>query len=404
MRSERLRHIADVRVSNVDKKSVAGQVPVRLCNYTDVYYNERITTALEFMESTATPEQCIAFQLSPGDVLLTKDSETPDDIGVTAVVTETMPRLLCGYHLAMIRPRLGVDGRYLRFALASSPARSDLGSRANGITRFGLRSSVIGDVLIPLPTQDMQRAIADYLDRETARIDALIEKKQLIASLATERFIAAVDAELSVGDEVALRRLARSITTGSRDWSEMVGDGDGYFIRATNVRRGTTAMDVATDRVGRLVPPTTAEARRAQLMAGDVIVCVTGYPGSVGYWTGELSPAFVSQHVAAIRPEPTVRGRWLAFALLARSVQGQIEARQYGGTKQGLSLDDLKVLRIKVPTVAKRERTTAALEIAETQTTAISRAISRQIRLLGEERQALITAAVSGQAPIPGAA
>jgi type I restriction enzyme S subunit len=385
---------------------VDGEVPVHLCNYTDVYYNEQITADLDFMEATASPDQCLTFQLQPGDVLLTKDSETPDDIGVCAVVAETRPRLLCGYHLALIRPRSPlVEGRYLRHALASSPAKAEMTSRAMGITRYGLRSSAIGDLTIPLPVLKAQRTISDYLDRETARIDAVIEMKQRAASLAKERLIAAVEAEMSVGDDiVALRRLATSITTGSRDWSDMVGDGDGYFVRAMNLRRGATAMDLGTDRLGRLIPPTSAEARRARLAPGDVVVCVTGYPGSIGYWDGRLSPAFVSQHVAAVRPKPGVAGRWLSFALLAPSVQGQIEARQYGGTKQGLGLDDLKALRIKVPSSERRERAAAALEKAETNMLRITSSIERQINLLEEKRQALITAAVTGQIVIPRAA
>ena len=53
----RLKTLASVRLSNVDKKSEEGQVPVKLCNYVDVYYNDRITADLEFMHATATAEQ-----------------------------------------------------------------------------------------------------------------------------------------------------------------------------------------------------------------------------------------------------------------------------------------------------------------------------------------------------------
>lgn len=114
MKEERLKHVADIRVSSVDKKSTDGDLPVRLCNYTDVYFNERITGSINFMEATATPSQIAAFGLRRGDVVLTKDSETPDDIGVSAVVAEDLPDLVCGYHLAIVRARGGsATGRYL---------------------------------------------------------------------------------------------------------------------------------------------------------------------------------------------------------------------------------------------------------------------------------------------------
>ena len=81
-----LKHVADVRFSNVDKKSVDGQISVHLCNYTDVYYNDVITADMEFMAATAPDAQVAAFGLRAGDVLFTTESETPDDIGVGAYV------------------------------------------------------------------------------------------------------------------------------------------------------------------------------------------------------------------------------------------------------------------------------------------------------------------------------
>ena len=78
----KLKHIAQVESSNVDKKSHDDEMPVRLCNYTDVYYNDRITRALSFMEATATPREIARFSLHRGDILLTKDSEHWSDIAV----------------------------------------------------------------------------------------------------------------------------------------------------------------------------------------------------------------------------------------------------------------------------------------------------------------------------------
>lgn len=173
----RLRYVADIRVSNVDKKSVDGQRQVLLCNYTDVYYNDFITSGLPFMAATATDDQIAQFQIRRGDTLITKDSETPDDIGIPAFVAEDLPGVLCGYHLAIVRPRHKVlHPRFLFWVLASSWSRARLGSEANGITRFGLRTESFLNAPVPLPPLPVQRAIADYLDAETARIDALIAR------------------------------------------------------------------------------------------------------------------------------------------------------------------------------------------------------------------------------------
>ena len=79
-----LRAVADCAVSNVDKNWSEDELPVRLCNYTDVYNNEFITAALDFMRGTATPIEIQKFGMRVGDVAITKDSESWDDIGIPA--------------------------------------------------------------------------------------------------------------------------------------------------------------------------------------------------------------------------------------------------------------------------------------------------------------------------------
>ena len=83
----RIRNAAEMRVSNVDKHTKDGEQSVRLCNYVDVYKNNRIIDSMSFMRATATPEEIARFRLRIGDVLITKDSEAWDDIGVPCLVT-----------------------------------------------------------------------------------------------------------------------------------------------------------------------------------------------------------------------------------------------------------------------------------------------------------------------------
>lgn len=184
-----LRAVADYEVSNVDKKSDDAEHPVRLCNYVDVYHNEFITLDLDFMQATATPVEAAKFSVRIDDVIITKDSESWDDIGVPAHVRETAADLVCGYHLAQIHPRRDrLSGSFLLRCLQSRPIRLQLELAANGVTRFGLPKAAIGSVRLPLPPLNTQRIIADFLDAETARIDSLIAaKKSLLAILAEKR-------------------------------------------------------------------------------------------------------------------------------------------------------------------------------------------------------------------------
>ena len=172
----RLKECASVWLSNVDKKSVKGEAGVRLCNYVDVYYQERIDAHIEFMAATATSDQIHRFSLREGDVLITKDSETWTDIAVPAVVSEDLPGVLCGYHLALIRPRSHCTGAFLSQAIGAIGPRDQYHISANGITRFGLTADAIRTSLLPLPPLSEQHAIVDLLDCETATIDAMVGK------------------------------------------------------------------------------------------------------------------------------------------------------------------------------------------------------------------------------------
>ena len=183
-----LRSVVDYVVSNVDKISDDNETPIRLCNYTDVYNNETITPSLNFMNGTASVPELTKFRLAVGDVLITKDSESWDDVGVPAVVRETADDLVCGYHLALLRPfEQKMNGVFLFRCLQAKPVRTQLELAANGITRFGIPKSEIGKMRLPVPPLPQQHAIAKYLDRETTRLDALIATKERVLALLTER-------------------------------------------------------------------------------------------------------------------------------------------------------------------------------------------------------------------------
>ena len=183
----RLKTIASVRLSNVDKHSEEGQVAVKLCNYVDVYYNDRVTADLDFMSATATREQVRRFLLRVGDVLITKDSESWNDIAVPAVVGEDLSDVLCGYHLAHITPGADLDGRFLARQFSAIGTRDQFYVAANGITRFGLGGDAIRTGVFPVAPIEEQRAIADFLDRETAKIDALVARKERLIELLQEK-------------------------------------------------------------------------------------------------------------------------------------------------------------------------------------------------------------------------
>jgi type I restriction enzyme S subunit len=182
--TRQLRELADIRVSNVDKKFYASEKPVKLCNYMDVYANEYVTGNIQFMEASATPAEIEQFSLNRGDVIITKDSETPDDIGIPAVIAEEINDLVCGYHLALIRPNQEyLDPVYLAKQLCTSDIVRYFAVKASGSTRFGLSIGAIETVEIPTPPKPEQTKIAEIfstVDRAIEQTEALIAKQQRI--------------------------------------------------------------------------------------------------------------------------------------------------------------------------------------------------------------------------------
>lgn len=172
-RKVRLRDTCEIITSPVDKKIVDGELSVKLCNYTDVYYNNTIDSNINFMTATAKPREIERFSLVKGDVIITKDSETPDDIGVPAYVKETIRNLLCGYHLAILRPKKYITGKYICYALTSPRIKNDFYRFANGITRFGLTSESYQKIKISLPSLSEQKRIANVLETAKKEIELL---------------------------------------------------------------------------------------------------------------------------------------------------------------------------------------------------------------------------------------
>ena len=175
---KRLKEVVSIQNSNVDKKTNDKEIAVRLCNYVDVYKNEFINAplSLDFMWATADESEIKKFGIKRHDVLITKDSETADDIAIPALATETLDGVLCGYHLAQIRtnPKY-LLGPYLFRLFQGRRYGHRFAITAKGITRVGLGQAAIADAMTPVPPLSEQQAIAAYLDEKTTQIDCIVD-------------------------------------------------------------------------------------------------------------------------------------------------------------------------------------------------------------------------------------
>lgn len=190
---KKLKYLAIVQSSNVDKKSNEDEISVLLCNYIDVYKNEFIVDGISFMKATAKESEIEKFILQEGDVLITKDSETPDDIAKPALVTKNFENVICGYHLAQIRAnKTDLTGEFLFRLFQSKDFNCHFEVSANGVTRYGLPLASITDVYISFPSVKEQIEIVKHIHTENLRIENTVLKIEKEINLLQEYKVALI--------------------------------------------------------------------------------------------------------------------------------------------------------------------------------------------------------------------
>ena len=195
---KKLKYVSKILPSNVDKHIYPDEVQVRLCNYTDVYYNDYITVDTVLEKGSCKESEFTKFVLRKSDIIITKDSETPDDIGVPTYVKNDLDNVVCGYHLTMIRP-YACRGKFIFRFIQSDRTRRYFELESNGITRYGLGKSSIENLLLPIPTDSEQRQIANFLDRKTKQIDEFIRIKERQIELLQEQRTALINQAVTKG-------------------------------------------------------------------------------------------------------------------------------------------------------------------------------------------------------------
>jgi type I restriction enzyme, S subunit len=416
----RLRNVADMRVSNVDKHEREGEIPVRLCNYVDVYKNERITQGIPFMHATATPAEILRFRLRENDVLITKDSEAWRDIGVPALVEYAAPDLVSGYHLALLRPRAGqVTGAFLLRALQSASVASQLHVAATGVTRYGLSHAAIKSVVLPIPTLSEQAAIVRFLDHTDRRIRRAVRSKQKLIALLMEQKQAVIHQAVMRGLDPNVRlkpsqvdwlgdvprdwevmQLRRLVRRGRRITYGIVQPGEPdpsgrFMVRGQDYSFGW-AKPESLFRVSDAIE---TPYRRSRLESADLVLTIVGAGvGNVAKVPPWLDGANITQTTARIsidgaKAEPDFVAATLDSPVGRRNVERYVK----GAAQPGLNLEHVRLFLIPVPPLSEQREILRAIRgKADGLSDAVEHA-RRAIDLLREYRVRLIVDVVTGR-------
>ncbi|MCU0322143.1 MAG: restriction endonuclease subunit S [Chitinophagaceae bacterium] len=407
-----LKALASYRVSSVDKIVKEEEISVELCNYTDVYKNDFITSKLEFMKGSATNEEIHKFSLQIGDVLITKDSESWDDIAIPALVKNIKPNLLCGYHLAIIRPR---DKRllpeYLFRCFQSKEIRIQLELASTGVTRYGLPKDEIGRLLLPIPDIKTQKSIVTYLDNEIEFIDSLVAEKENLITLLTKKRQSLITQAVTKGinSKVKFRNSGidwlgevpehwetertRWLFKEKNDRSEK---GEEEMLTVSHI----TGVTPRSEKDVNMFEAETNEGYK-KCNAGDLVInTLWAWMGAMGVApiSGIVSPAYhVYTPLARILPEyvDTI----VRLPLFANEVIRY--SKGVWSSRLRLYPDGFYEVYMPVPPIEEQKQITKHIEVEIDRMKKMERITKLSIELLKERKGVLISKAVTGQLEIP---
>jgi type I restriction enzyme S subunit len=318
-----------------------------------------------------------------------------------------------------------VDAHYYAYLIRDLAVRGFVTSLAKGIRErsTAFDSETLRSLVVPFPPLRVQRAIADFLDRETARIDALIEAKAHLSELLSERRREYVSRAVTVGlgesvalrstgDEFApeipngwrlmrLRHVVEAIVDTAHKTAPVVDDGEYLVVRTSNVKNGRLVFEDAryTDEASwkewtaRGIPQPGDVMFTREAPAGEACLVPEGVPLCIG------------QRMVHLRVNRSVIvGEWLLHSIYAGPAQRFIEILSKSTTVAHINMSDIPDIPVVVPTIVEQEDVLRSVRQVIQNQELLTERLARQIALLREHRQALITAAVTGELEIPGVA
>lgn len=316
---------------------------------------------------------------------------------------------VCSGEFVVLRPH-GVNPRYLEYLLLGEDTRQYLSARVQSVTRSQqrVRPEDITKMWFDLPPLSAQRRVADYLDRETSRIDALIAAKGRMVELLEEHDQVELSRLVTPGQtEMAHLRYFATVQGGVTVDAGRDGGPNAVtrpYLRVANVQAGRLDLTDVTE-----ITVPRALAARSTLRTSDVLMTEGGDIDKLGrgtVWDGQLDGCLHQNHIFAVRPNPRLLDcSYLALITQSSHARAHFESTGVQSTNLA-STSSSKIMDLPVPVLpirAQRE-IVAQWNHRAARTASMRLALTTQVGLLEERRQALITAAVTGQLHIPEAA
>ncbi len=355
------------------------------------FKNGKIDWTTAYHVSTERYEMDQNIQLTEGDLLVTKDGT----IGKVAVVHGMKSPATLNSGVFVVRPKINdLSTDFLGWVIRSKVFDDFVAFNFSGSTINHLYQNVFETFRFPFPDLATQRQIADFLDRETARIDLLIEKKQQLVKLLGEKAKSVNELfflNACASDTQPLHRLYRVITgkTPSRTEDDNFSVEEG-LPWATPTNLGFLAPITSTKEL------LTDKGCDGQPVVDAGTVLLNGIGASVGkIGIAGTRLSFNQQIHALIAKKRVLADRFLFFQLL--TLKEQLVLLANSTTIPILNAERLGRLELRIFESEMQHQHCETMDVLLKNEEQTARKISSSIDRLKEYRSALITSAVTGQ-------
>lgn len=254
--------------------------------------------------------------------------------------TNLSPGTVCiGRGLAAIRPDDSLDLKYLLYYFRYF--ETQLSAKGTGTTFKAINQKLIKNLEIPIPPLNEQSRIVAHIEELFSELDKAVDTlKTTKEQLEVYRQAVLKDAFSGFEKKDSIRNLTMVVTSGSRGWAKYYSNSGALFVRIGNLTH--SGIDIDFRDIQHITPPDNAEGVRTRLQPNDVLVSITADLGSIGFVSEKVEEAYINQHIALVRFQNPVQGRFMAWYLRSEYGQKDLLKNKRGGGKLGLGLDDIR--------------------------------------------------------------
>lgn len=352
-----------------------------IVNYTDVYHNSGLKQKDIQGKVTLSKEEIRRFEVRKNDVFFTRTSETPDEVGLSAVLLEDIPDCVFSGFVLRGRPKNDwLIGTYCKYCFSTKHIREEIVRNCTYTTRALTNGKVLSAIKIPVPPKPEQEGIADILssfEQYIADLAELIEKKRGIRDGALEDLISGrtrLAGYEGTWEMVKLKDITSQITKGTTPLDKS-GRGTVNFIKVENIDGSSGDITIAQNIS---VNEHNGYLRRSRLENNDILFSIAGTLGRVAIVDSALLPANTNQALSIIRLKKG-NHRFISYYLKSEAIKKYIQENPTVGAQPNLSLKQIGAIVIAFPTENEQEA------IADTLT-----AMDEEIEALEIERDKMI--------------